>query len=209
MKIRYVIFVFVVVIATNLSQGYVRVGEVIPSTQYAGEQSPRTLPVVLNTEQPQDIVCSTPKPFIPERIQIPSINIDATIIPVGLSKGIMQVPKDWDTVGWLNTQGFNVGDNGYSVMAGHYDSKTGKAVFYDLKRLHSQDEVIILGTDGSKRIFLVISYIIMEAVYDPNKFSIFGKSDTSNLNLITCAGTFNQTTHHYDKRLVVFTKLKE
>jgi len=34
---------------------------------------------------------------------------------------------------------------------------------------------------------------------------IFGAATTLNLNLITCGGTFDPATRHYDQRLVVFT----
>ncbi|NTU73699.1 class F sortase, partial [Candidatus Roizmanbacteria bacterium] len=37
---------------------------------------------------------------------------------------------------------------------------------------------------------------------------VFGKSPHAQLNLITCTGWFNQTTHNYSHRLVVYTELK-
>ena len=68
----------------------------------------------------------------PVRVEIPSIGVDAPLIRLGLdAKGALEVPKRFDVAGWW-TGGSRPGERGPAVIAGHVDSKTGAAVFYEL-----------------------------------------------------------------------------
>ncbi|WP_306984147.1 class F sortase [Alkalicoccobacillus murimartini] len=144
----------------------------------------------------------------PVEIRIPSINVEATIEDVGiLDNGQMGVPEDVDGVGWFEP-GTNPGAIGNSVMAGHVDSKTGPAVFFELEDLVEGDEIIVLDSDGNELTFEVKS----KESYDRNDApmnDIFGATDTRSLNLITCSGTFNREAGTHDERLVVYTELVE
>ena len=125
---------------------------------------------------------------------------------VGLTAdGAMDAPKRFDTVGWYEL-GARPGEIGNAVLAGHLDSKTGPAIFWDLRALQPGDEVVIVSDDGVERRFEVVesaNYPFDDAPLD----RIFGPSDVSSLNLITCAGSFDRFSQNYDKRLVVYTRL--
>ncbi|WP_100374243.1 class F sortase [Bacillus sp. FJAT-45037] len=144
----------------------------------------------------------------PSRIQIPSIEVDARTEEVGvLDNGEMGVPEEIDQVGWFEP-GTKPGNVGNAVMAGHVDSRTGPAIFFRLDELEEGDEVIVSSDSDETYTFVVTgkeSY-----PYDSAPIAeIFGRSDTRNLNLITCTGTFNRSVGTHEERLVVFTELKE
>ncbi|EPE63448.1 sortase family protein [Exiguobacterium sp. S17] len=144
------------------------------------------------------------KAVTPVQIQIPSINVDTAIEQVGvLDNGQMGVPVDENQVGWFEP-GVKPGSKGNAVVAGHVDSKTGPAVFYELDQLKTGDDVTIIDETGNTLRFRVTkteSYDTKNAPID----EIFGATSNRNLNLITCSGTFGDG--GYDQRFVVYTEL--
>ncbi|TSB48167.1 class F sortase [Alkalicoccobacillus porphyridii] len=144
----------------------------------------------------------------PAHIRIPSIGVDADIEDVGiLENGQMGVPEDVDGVGWFEP-GTNPGAIGNSVMAGHVDSRTGPAVFFDLEDLVEGDEIIIEDQDGQELTFEVKYQESYDRSNAPIQ-DIFGAANTRNLNLITCSGTFNRDEGTHEERLVVYAELVE
>jgi len=139
------------------------------------------------------------------RLKIPGINIDSAVEYVGLAAdGTMDIPKSQDNVAWFET-GQRPGENGSSVIAGHYGSKNGKASIFDnLHKLRKGDKLYIEDDAG-----VVTSFVVRESRrYDPkaNASDVFDSNDgKSHLNLITCEGVWDERTQQYSKRLVVFT----
>ena len=117
----------------------------------------------------------------------------------------MGVPSNYTDVAWYQ-DGARPGNPGNAVIDGHLDSKTGAAVFYQLGDLQPGDEVFITTADGAELRFLVTGLEIY-ATDDAPTFTIFGPATDSQLNLITCDGTFNHDVHKYDQRLLVRTVL--
>ncbi len=144
----------------------------------------------------------------PIKLVIPKLSIDTSIESVGLDeKGNMDVPKDADQVGWYNL-GYKPGQKGSAVLAGHLDRANGEpAVFYDLKDLKTNDEITIIDQYQQKYTYLVTEI----KTYSTNDFplnEIFAADDETRLNLITCAGKFNNENQNYSHRTVVKTILK-
>lgn len=142
----------------------------------------------------------------PARIQIPSLDIDTGVIPVGLlDNGEMEVPEETDVTGWYD-RGVQPGEVGNSVIAGHVDSKEGPAIFFYLKDIEAGEEIIVTDENGVELTFEVKkkeSYPTDESPIE----KIFGPSDKRNLNIITCTGSFDREQHLYPDRLVVYTEL--
>lgn len=144
----------------------------------------------------------------PQVIEIPSLNVKATIEEVGrLDNGQMGVPQDPDQAGWFSP-GTKPGGRGSAVIAGHVDSKTGPAVFYELDKMEIGDEVLIHGEDGEIVRFAVVKKVAYPRTDAPVD-TIFGFTYGSGLNLITCTGSWNRKAKTHDDRLVVYTELVE
>jgi sortase A len=141
----------------------------------------------------------------PVTLRIPSINVTAAVEHVGRTdSGAMDEPKEWQNVAWYEP-GTRPGEKGNAVMAGHLDSDSGKAIFWDLHLLTPGDVVEVVDDRGETIQFAVKEVRKMLDADAPVK-EIFGKSDVSRLNLITCGGKWDEKTQRYDKRLVVFTE---
>ncbi|RAP30472.1 class F sortase [Brevibacillus laterosporus] len=146
------------------------------------------------------------KGFIPNRLRIPSIDLDTVIETVGITtEGSMDVPKAFNKVGILSPW-TKPGENGSAVIAGHFDHYTGPAIFYHLKKLKPGDQVFVSNTNNDQLIYVVKEITSFNTKEAPLE-KIFGESVTSHLNLITCSGKFNKKTQEHAKRLVVFTEL--
>jgi sortase (surface protein transpeptidase) len=156
---------------------------------------------------------ATPDPFEaagrPVRLEIPAIGVDSYIETVGLTPDqAMDVPKEWANTGWYEL-GYRPGELGNAVIAGHLDSSTGgPAVFWDLHMLQAGDEVVVSYENGDRYTFIVQSGELFD--HDANGpviESIFGKSLTPDLNLITCDGAWNRGQATYSHRRVIYTTL--
>jgi len=147
----------------------------------------------------------------PVRLEILSIGVDAPIEHVGLTGDgeAMEAPRGWMNVAWYH-KGYQPGEPGNAVVAGHLDTNAGgPAVFWQLNQVSIGDEVAVTYANGDRYSFVVEDW----KVYDhdaqgPIIDSIFGKSQTADLNLVTCDGAWDHGAATYSKRLVVFATLE-
>ena len=143
---------------------------------------------------------------LPMRLEIPSINVDASVEYVGLTPdGAMDVPKERVDVAWFNL-GPRPGESGSAVIAGHYGWKNGKASAFDnLYKLRKGDTLYIEDDKG-----VITSFVVRESRrYDPeaDASEVFGSNDgRARLNLVTCEGAWDKVSRTYSKRLVVFAE---
>lgn len=145
----------------------------------------------------------------PQTLDIPSIKVHARIESVGLDRqGLMDVPKDPANVAWYNL-GPKPGERGNSVIDGHIDTATGAlAVFAKLKDLQPGNKIVV--TDIHHRLHIFVVKLIESVPTIPFPLQkVFGSTQQSNLNLITCAGSWDSFQHTYNKRLVVFASLSK
>ncbi len=143
----------------------------------------------------------------PVSIRIPRIDAGASIVPVGFNdRGEMAAPDDFQEVAWWQ-YGASPGEFGRAVLAGHIDSPTGPAVFYDLDELAPGDEIFVVGEAGSPEMRFIVSGAALYRAEDAPLNHIFGSSTKRELILITCGGTFNRSTGEYLYRRVVFAML--
>jgi LPXTG-site transpeptidase (sortase) family protein len=140
------------------------------------------------------------------RLVIPEINVDAAVYPIGVTQdGALEAPDAPETVGWYKSGPFP-GRPGSAVIDGHYGrwADGEGSVFDNLYKLKRGDSLYIKDQKGAITSFLVREIRVFDSQADAT--SVFVSNDgLTHLNLITCAGTWNNDTKSYPKRLVVFT----
>jgi sortase (surface protein transpeptidase) len=147
-----------------------------------------------------------PADATPVRVQIPSIGVDSGLEALGLgAQGELDPPKAWQSAGWYQ-DGVVPGAVGPAVIAGHVDSGSGPAVFVDLAKLTTGDEVTVTLSTGSVETFRVTGSERTPKATFPTS-DVYGASPTPGLRLITCDGTFDRSTGHYVDNLIVFADL--
>lgn len=148
---------------------------------------------------------AAPGPGIdPTQLSIPSLGLEAeNLVDLGIAEdGTMEVPEDWDAVGWF-TDGGAPGGRGPTVLAGHVDSTTGPAVFYDLNRLTPGDAVEVTDEEDTVHEY-VVDRVEEHAKSDFPTHEVFGASPQDELRLITCGGEFDTAANSHEENLIVF-----
>ncbi len=140
----------------------------------------------------------------PTRVEIPAIEVDEALVPVGLlDNGAMQTP-DFGLAAWYDL-GPRPGEPGPAVVLAHVDSKAGPDVFYRLRELQPGDQVTVHRKGGSAT-FAVDS--LEQADKDGLPYDrIWPDTTEPVLRLITCGGSFDRSTGNYRDNVIVYAHL--
>lgn len=144
----------------------------------------------------------------PKYITIPSINTDGYIINVGIDQnGAVAVPPNVHLAGWF-IDSVRPGQKGLSIIDGHVDGTSTGGIFRHLNELNAGDKFTITMGNGK-----VLNYIIKQkhTVKTEDAANILFSKDSaieSQLNLITCGGTYLEDQRTYDHRVIVVAELE-
>nr|WP_214837961.1 class F sortase [Exiguobacterium sp. s36] len=143
--------------------------------------------------------------FIPKRLKIPSIDVNAVIQPVGKDRlDRMDTPTETDEVGWYR-YGAKAGATGNVVLSGHLDDLSGPAIFANLGDLRLGESVTL--QRGKKAIAYEVVSVERYRLEDVPLASIFAATQAERLQLITCAGPYDPE-YGYRDRIVVTAIVK-
>ncbi|MEW2374521.1 class F sortase [Micromonospora sp. NPDC047812] len=141
----------------------------------------------------------------PVRLEIPTIDVTATVNAVGINKRTneFEVPPSVDQIGWYRYGPGLETDAGSVVVAGHVDSATqGEGAFYRLRELDEGDTLTATGSDGEARRYRVVA----REEYDKTRIPLdryFARDGKPRLTLITCGGPFDAKARRYRDNIVV------
>jgi sortase (surface protein transpeptidase) len=176
-----------------------RPGTTAPSTTSTGITTQAQLPVP--TTSPQ-------RSGLPRRIVIPVIEVDASVVAVGLeSDGSMEIPGA-DEGGWYH-YGVRPGSEvGSAVIAGHVDFAGEPGVFLRLNEVEAGEVVTVYDNQGKPHRFSVTErfQIDKDELPGPELFRADGRPV---LTLITCGGSFNRKLRRYTDNIVIRAELIE
>lgn len=142
----------------------------------------------------------------PRMIRIPSLDIEACIQPVGRDQHqAVAVPTNIHIAGWYVDSALP-GQSGVSLIDGHVSGRYEKAVFSELKNSDKNDEIIIEYGDKSTKTFSVISVDTLSAADTAQKMLQKNNDIDSQLNLVTCSGSYDKKTQQFDKRILVTSR---
>ncbi|MFJ4707623.1 class F sortase [Streptomyces anulatus] len=139
----------------------------------------------------------------PAHVSIPSIGVRSALMELGLNAdGTVEVPpaEKGMTAGWY-TGGSAPGAPGPAVLIGHNDTRFGRAVFHDLKRIREGAEVLVRDAAGKTLRFTVTGKETVDKKAFPTE-KVYGPTKDSTLRLITCDGEFDAEGHPVDNLIV-------
>jgi len=148
------------------------------------------------------------KRSMPTRLRIPAIGVNAPVMQLGLAAdGTVEVPPlaEHNLTGWYK-YGPAPGQRGASVILGHVDSVTGVSVFFKLKDLHKGDRIYVTLADGKTAVFQVDGLQKAAKTTFPTE-AVYGTLSYPGLRLVTCGGSFDQATGHYEDNIIVYAHL--
>lgn len=142
----------------------------------------------------------------PVHITIPSLGVSAPVSVLGLNHdGSPQVPTNFYVPGWYKF-GPTPGQRGSAVILGHVDSFKGPAVFFHLVDLKIGSPIIVTLADRTVVRFDVIGLREYSKGHFPDRV-VYGRRSYSAMQLVTCGGTFDRATGHYESNIVAYTAL--
>ncbi|MDQ0943107.1 class F sortase [Streptomyces sp. V1I1] len=157
---------------------------------------------------PSRTASASTAPGEPARVAIPSIGVASSLMRLGRNKdGTVQVPPadKGMTAGWY-TGGAVPGERGAAVIIGHNDTRFGKAVFHDLKKITKGADIAVRSTRGTTAHFTVTgTETVSKSAFPTEK--VYGATGERALRLITCSGDFDDQGHPVDN-LIVYATLR-
>jgi LPXTG-site transpeptidase (sortase) family protein len=165
-------------------------------------QDTPTTPIV----SPTSTQTASTTSFIPARLKIPAINVNAAVQQVGKNAaGSMGTPTNFTDVAWYML-GSKPGEAGSVVIDGHVNNAKGTdGVFANLVQVKLGDYITVEDSAGHSIIYIVTEtdeYNTDAAPLD----TIFATTGPAQLVLITCDGDWIPSAHSYNKRLVVVAR---
>lgn len=124
------------------------------------------------------------------------LNTDGTVEVPPAEKGM--------TVGWY-TGGPVPGARGPAVLIGHNDTRFGRAVFHDLKKIAKGADITVRDARGTEVHFEVTGRETASKTAFPTD-RVYGPTDDRALRLITCDGAFDAQGHPVDNLIVYATR---
>jgi LPXTG-site transpeptidase (sortase) family protein len=181
--------------------------------------SPRSTPppavpeiVTYSTDKPSEE--PPPKDFAwkgdpadPKRIKLPTIATEGFVQHVGVDQNKqVAVPSNIHMAGWF-VDTVRPGHKGLSVIDGHVDGREQGGIFRQLQQLKKDDEFQIELGSGEVKRFRVVNITTVETAKAASVLFSQDPKIVSQLNLITCGGTFDRAKQQYDKRVIVTAAL--
>ena len=143
-------------------------------------------------------------PAAPTRLAIPALGVQAPVVPISATAGVLEVPNDPAQVGWWSASALAGAASGSIVIDGHVDSAaTGPGALFHLTDLTVGARVIIATATGDQRRYVVIG----RRVYPKTgglPADVFAADGPPRLVLITCGGPFDHAAGSYLDNIVVF-----
>jgi LPXTG-site transpeptidase (sortase) family protein len=185
--------------------------------QSIGSRPAATASTSVPTPAPSEVPSGSPSPSpspsseagpqlvaAPMRLDIPALNIDTKVFPVGLDANkAIAIPEDIRYVGWYKL-GVPPGvDRGSAVIVGHRDGRVqGRGVFYWLGNLNLGDKVYVKTSAGKNLPYKVVARELIKKKSLPYK-ELFAVDGPPRLTLISCGGYYDRNNGGYQDNIVV------
>jgi LPXTG-site transpeptidase (sortase) family protein len=143
-----------------------------------------------------------PEPTAPPvLLQIPRLDVHRPVEAVGMDQsGVMNLPVNAWNAGWFR-YGPVPGASGDAVIEGHSGYPRHPMIFAKLASLRKGDRIIVVLSDGSRRLFLVVSTTIVPAGSAPP--GLADPYGPPRLTLVTCTGHFDYKSYESSDRLLL------
>jgi LPXTG-site transpeptidase (sortase) family protein len=143
-----------------------------------------------------------PAPGVPLRLLVPSLHVDAPVIPISAPGGVLLPPGDPQTLGWWSAGAQPGAATGGALITGH-TVHTGGGAFDDLDTM-KPGEVVRVRTPGGILEYAVTDVTVYrKATLARDAQEIFSQTGPGRLVLITCED-WNGT--GYDSNAVVLAE---
>jgi hypothetical protein len=148
-------------------------------------------------------------PNDPKYIDLPTITGGGFLQNVGVDQHQeIAVPNNVYLAGWF-IKSVRPGEKGLSIIDGHVVGRVNNGIFGTLHSLKVGDTFSVAFGDTTNKSFTVKKMISVAVTGAPGVLFSQDPNITNQLNLITCTGKYDATTHLYDQRLIVIASANQ
>ncbi len=145
---------------------------------------------------------TAPSGFVPERLLVPALEIDAPLVPESVDgDGALGLPEDPARLAWW--RGVRAGAGAGSVLvAGHLDmAGYGWGPMARIVDLRPGDRAVLTGPDGADATYVLrgVTTLSKESLADAG---FFGSGGPERLVLVTCGGEYDPDLRSWDSNVV-------
>ena len=175
------------------------------------QSTPEPKPVTHSLDKPNE--SPPPKTYAwkgtaadPKYINLPTIAAAGFVQFMGVDQNRqVAAPESIYLAGWY-VNSVRPGEVGLSIIDGHVDGYQKPGIFNHLALLKPADQFTVERGDGRKLTFRVRQVATLDVSAATQELFARNPDIASQLNIITCGGTFKQSTG-YDQRVVVTAEL--
>ncbi|MCP3819516.1 class F sortase [Streptomyces sp. A3M-1-3] len=142
----------------------------------------------------------------PRRVDIPSIGVQAPVVPRGLDRDGAVAPPPYDqpgAVGWYGS-GAQPGVAGAALFVAHVDTDSKPAVFYGLSSARPGEKIRVVRADHTVAEFTIEDVqAVSRDRFDAHQAYGPREQGRAELRLITCGGTYDRVAKAYTANVVV------
>jgi LPXTG-site transpeptidase (sortase) family protein len=125
------------------------------------------------------------RPVQPQRLRIPSLDVDAPVLPIAADGAQLAPPSDPQTVGWWSAGARPGAELGTAILTGHTMS-TGGGVFDDLDQMRPGQRVLIHSSGPRLRLQVTSVTVYHKAALAEHAAEIFDQGSAGRVALVTC-----------------------
>jgi LPXTG-site transpeptidase (sortase) family protein len=126
-----------------------------------------------------------PAAGVPSRVLVPALDIDAPVVGIGVTDGVLIPPDDPQTLGWWSAGARPGAHNGSALITGHTVS-TGGGALDDLEQLKYGDQIRVRTGKGVVRYDVRMVTIYRKGRLADHAAHVFSQERLGRLVLITC-----------------------
>lgn len=146
-------------------------------------------------------------PDEPKYINLPTISAEGFVEKAGVDQNNqIAAPKNVHVAAWF-VKSAKPGQQGLSVIDGHVTGRVNVGIFKNLQSLKPADKFSVTLGNGSVKNYQVVSVNNVPVAKSVDVLFSQEPNINSQLNLITCAGQYNQAIKGYPDRTIVYAKL--
>jgi hypothetical protein len=139
----------------------------------------------------------------PVDLRLPTLDLDATVEPVGTDDRVLQIPPKPAVVGWWKDGARPGGDDGTVVLTAHLDSrKYGVGPFVKAKELNPGDPMTLRDANGRPHRYTVERVDTFTKQALPYE-ELFRQSGPERVVFVTCGGRYDPDAGGWDSNVVV------
>lgn len=146
-------------------------------------------------------------PDEPKYISLPTISAEGFVQKVSVDQNNqIATPNNVHIAAWF-VKSAKPGQPGLGIIDGHVTGRVNDGIFKNLQSLKQGDQYSVTLGDGSVKKYQVMSVVTVPVAKSVDALFSQESNVPSQLNLITCGGTYDQKLKGYPDRVIVSARL--